>query len=230
MIKNQSGTVSLLMTGLCFGILLCAMACWLFISARMTHAAAGSAAEAAALAASQALQEAFVSDISPKAYAKLESLTKRITEDELFKIGEAAAAIEKHTVPSKLRDILLLGKRGKAITLDVLLQYKPFFSEYDVGREVADSFQRHLDDRIVPSVKDYLRKNRAEESGEIVFPVYKKIEVTAKVRFQSTLFPQFARNYAGYVTGRGNSFFLKILDENYISCNLSEVPVLRKQF
>ncbi|TCS73626.1 hypothetical protein [Effusibacillus lacus] len=220
--EKERGNASLLLLGMSFGIMVCALLAWMYISVQLIHGAAGVAAESAAIAASNTLQEMFAADITPEAYDKLKSLEWRIREDSLYKSGHREAAIIKHTVSSALREELLAGKRGTAIKLHVLLQYEPFFTSRDLGRKILESIEQHWESEILPVTREFLRLHGSFE-GEIRFPVHKKMEVLARIEATSPMLNKLAGQRKLFVGGRGHALYIKLLDDHGIVYDLSGI-------
>lgn len=218
------------MVGIVLAAVLFVMVLGVFTKTLIIRESAGMAAEASSLAASRTLQEVFIEDIEEEAYGKLELLVQRIMEDPLYQKGQWEAAILLHTVPSDLRNALLIGQRGRAVPIDVLLSYTPFFSPQAIGSKLVQSFERHFDTRIVPEISRYLKQVEGAVISEVNFPVYSKIQVVAKKQLQPELtgLLQGTRNI--YVHGRGHALYIKMLDERQIRYDFSATTVFRKQF
>jgi hypothetical protein len=196
----------------------------------MLREAAGMAADAGSLAASKALEEVFVSDVTPEAYAKLAGLVRQISEDPLYRNGKHAEAILAHTVPSDLRNELLRGRRGRSIPLDILLRYRPFYSEQAIGSRLVLSFERHFDREILPEINRYVEQNQQASVHSVSFPVYNKIEVAAQKKYLTGLQKMLRSVRPLYVRGRGHVLHIRILDEYQIRYDFSDIPPFRKRF
>lgn len=218
------------MVGIVLAAVLFVMVLGVFTKTLIIRESAGMAAEASSLAASRTLQEVFIEDIEEEAYGKLELLVQRIMEDPLYQKGQWEAAILLHTVPSDLRNALLIGQRGRAVPIYVLLSYTPFFSPQAIGSKLVQSFERHFDTRIVPEISRYLKQVEGAVISEVNFPVYNKIQVVAKKQLQPELTGLLQGKRNIYVHGRGHALYIKILDEHQIRYDFSGTTVFRKQF
>lgn len=228
--NRERGNAAFVSVGLVAAIFGFVLILGTFIKLFVLREAAGMAADAGALAASKALEEVFVSDVEPEAYAKLANLIRQITEDPLYKEGKHAEAILAHTVPSGLRDELLLGKRGRSISLDILLRYKPFYSEQAIGLRLVESFERHFEGEIEPEINHYVEQNMQTTVHSVSFPVYSKIEVVAERKYLSGGKELLRFMDPLYVRGRGHVLHIRILDEHQIRYDFSGSPPFRKRF
>lgn len=227
-VQNERGNISLLMLGILFVFTVCILILLLSVRILAARETAGTAADAAAWAAAIALEQAFIVDVSPQAYGKLNSLTDSIVNDPLYKNGNTEASIVKHTIPSELRNELLRGNRGQTIQLYVLLQYGPFFSEQALGMLIANSFQQHFDTLILPKIREYTA-DRIVTFNQVRFPVHRRIEVTAscsiEVGFLNKLLVDILSGM--HVKGGGFALRIKVLDDHQIPYRLSDLPILK---
>lgn len=230
MTEAESGNAALALLGLTFICMCCFLVGGLFINAQFAHGEASAAANTGALAATKALENVFKADITPIGYAKLDELMQELTADPLYAKGEQRAAIIRHTVPSRLQDELLAGRRGAAVSLEALLAYRPFFSEQELGRLLYQSFQIHADMQIGSEVRKYLAENNAESVCTVRFPVHGRIEVEARREMKAAVFDRYLQGKVQYVGGRGHALFIEILDANGVSYDISGLPAWEAVF
>jgi len=189
-LTDQRGNVTVAWVAILPGFIILALFMGSVMLAWATHSSAQVAADAGSLAATKKLDELIMADFFP--FLKNEAIP----------------------IPDELNDVEsdLHNQEKMEQVIDKLLS-NPVIKE----RFVQFILDEHRDE-IANTVRYYVVKNGGDSKGKIIFPVYGRIQVEARKKYE----PLDWDYVSGYIEGTGygpSRLYLKLLPEKSIEIN-----------